>query len=96
MRYLILGVRLLCYLALALVVAGIAAAIVVAQTGGCPRFDEGAVQCISPFYEQLGYFALAVLLSSFVTGVPCDRGGGVPHPPSPPLAPRASLTLLCL
>jgi hypothetical protein len=74
MRYLILVVRLLCYLALAIVVAGILAAIVVAQTGGCPRFDEGAVQCISPFYEQLGYFALAVLLSSFITGLPAIAG----------------------
>jgi hypothetical protein len=74
MRYLILLIKLLCYLALALVVAGIAAAVILKHTGGCPRFDEGAVQCISPFYEQLGYFALAVLLSSFITGLPAVAG----------------------
>ena len=45
-----------------------------AQTGGCPRFDEGAVQCVSPFYENLGYFAMSVLLGSFVIGLPAIAG----------------------
>jgi hypothetical protein len=70
MRYLLLVLKLLCYVALAVVLAGLVAAGIVAQTGGCPRFDEAGVQCISPFYEQLGSFAMAVLLVSVFTGVP--------------------------
>jgi hypothetical protein len=74
MRFLFLALKLLCYIALAVVLAGIAATVFVSKMGGCPRFDEGAVECVSPFYEQLGYFGLAVLLSSFLTGLPAVAG----------------------
>jgi hypothetical protein len=74
MRYLVLLIKILCYLSLAIVLAGVVAAVIVAQTGGCPRFDEAAVQCISPFYENLGYFALTILLSSFLIGLPAIAG----------------------
>ncbi len=70
MRYIVLILKLLCYAALALVLAGIAALVYVTKTGGCPRLDEGAVQCISPFYESLGNFGQGVVLVTAFTGLP--------------------------
>jgi hypothetical protein len=74
MRYLILLLKLICYAALALVVAGIGAIVLVAQGGVCSRLDEGAVECISPFYTNLGMFGLTVALTLVLTGLPALLG----------------------
>ena len=68
MLFLIFG--LASYLALAIVLAAIAAAVIVSRSGGCPRLDEGAVECVSPFYADLGYFSLGVLLAAGFSGLP--------------------------
>lgn len=60
--------RLACYAGLLLVAAGFAA-LYVAQ-GDCPRLDTGAVICNSAWSQDLGNFALSVMLISFFTGVP--------------------------
>ncbi|MFI4996009.1 MAG: hypothetical protein ACHQAQ_09530 [Hyphomicrobiales bacterium] len=70
MRPIVLILKLLCYAALGLLLAGIAALVYVAKTGGCPRFDEGAVECISPFYQSLGNFGEGVVLVTAFTGLP--------------------------
>ena len=62
MRFLGIAVRFVCYAALALVVSGIAALAYVIKTGGCPRLDEGSVECISPFYEAVGGYGVSVCL----------------------------------
>ncbi|MFI5014996.1 MAG: hypothetical protein ACHQAY_21895 [Hyphomicrobiales bacterium] len=70
MRLLILLLKAVSYLALALVSAGIGALVFVAETGLCPRLDEGAVDCVSPFAERLGNFGLGVVLAIVFTGLP--------------------------
>jgi len=70
MRFLGIAVRFACYAALALVVSGIAALVFVIKTGGCPRLDEGSVECISPFYEAVGGYGVSVLLATVFTGLP--------------------------
>lgn len=60
--------RLLCYAGLLLVVAGFVA-LYIAQ-GDCPRLDSGAVICNTAAAQELGNFALGVMLISFFTGVP--------------------------
>jgi hypothetical protein len=74
MHYLVLLVKLVCYAALVFVLAGIGALTFVVETGVCPRLDEGAVECISPFYANLGYFGLGVLLTVVLTGLPAILG----------------------
>jgi hypothetical protein len=70
MRILAILLKLICYAALAFVAAGIAALVFVSQMGGCPRLDEGSVQCISPFYESLGSYGLGIVMVSAFTGLP--------------------------
>src|ERR1700724_2357050 len=70
MRLLILLLKLVCYVALGLVLAGIAALVFVTKMGLCPRLDEGAVECVSPFAESLGNFGLGVVLVTAFTGLP--------------------------
>lgn len=70
MRIIKIGLKLLCYLALAFVGSGVAALVFVAQMGGCPRLDEGAVQCHSPFYHAVGGYGLGVVYASLFTGLP--------------------------
>lgn len=60
--------RIACYAGLLLVAAGFAALYV--AHGDCPRLDSGAVICNTPASQELGNFALSVMLISFFTGVP--------------------------
>ena len=60
--------RLLCYAGLLLVATGFAALYV--AHGDCPRLDTGAVICNTAASQELGNFALSVMLISFFTGVP--------------------------
>jgi hypothetical protein len=74
MRYLLLLLKVVCYAALAFLLAGIAALVIVSQPGVCSRFDEGAINCSSPLYENIGYFGLTALFSSFLIGLPAIAG----------------------
>ena len=60
--------RIACYAGLLLVAAGFAALYV--AHGDCPRLDTGAVICNTAAAQDLGNFALSVMLISFFTGVP--------------------------
>lgn len=62
--------RLLCYVALVVVVAGFGAMIILTSTGVCPQLGTGGVTCATPFYQNLGEFSLAVMLVSVFTGFP--------------------------
>jgi hypothetical protein len=62
--------RLVCYGALAFVTSGIAALAYVSAMGGCPRLDEGSVECITPFYESVGSYGLGVVLATLFAGLP--------------------------
>ena len=62
--------KALCYLALAFVGSGILALVFVSQMGGCPRLDEGAVQCNSDVYYGIGMYGLSVVYLALFTGLP--------------------------
>lgn len=62
--------KAICYLALAFVGSGILALVFVSEMGGCPRLDEGAVQCSSDFYYDVGMYGLSVAYLALFTGLP--------------------------
>ena len=62
--------KLVCYIALIVVTAGVASLIVVSYLGDCPSLNESMVQCRSPFYESLGRFGMGVTLITVFTGLP--------------------------
>ena len=62
--------RLICYLALVVVVLGFATAFILPGTGACSDLGTGGVKCSSPFYQSLGEYALGVMLVSAFTGFP--------------------------
>ena len=66
--YLIL--RLICYCALAIVVAGFASFALLGALDVCPRLDTGSISCNTQFLEGLAEFSLAVMLVSVFTGLP--------------------------
>ena len=70
MRVVAIAFRCLCYLALAFVGSGIAALVLVSHMGGCPRLDEGAIECHSDFYRSVGGYGLGVVYASLFTGLP--------------------------
>jgi hypothetical protein len=70
MRFLGIACRFVCYAALAVVASGIAALVYVVKMGGCPRLDEGSVECISPFYEAVGGYGMSVVMATVFTGLP--------------------------
>lgn len=62
--------RLVCYLALAVVLLGFGASFLLPLTGACSSISTGGVVCSSPFYKQLGDFSLGVMLITVYTGLP--------------------------
>ena len=70
MRWVVGFAKIVCFASLALVAAGVAAMAFVIQTGGCPRYDEGAIECISPTYRSIGDFGFAVVMITVFTGLP--------------------------
>ena len=65
--YLIL--RIVCYLALALIAGSIVALMVVGTFGNCAQGGE-SFDCASPFMQGLGNAANIVMLTSVFTGLP--------------------------
>ena len=62
--------RLICYLALVLVVSGVGSLILVSKLDVCPTLNESQIQCITPFYESLGNYGMGVTLITVFTGLP--------------------------
>ena len=62
--------RLICYPALALMLAAGAALAFVWVNGQCPPFDELGVTCATKFSQRLADFGLAVAVFSALTGIP--------------------------
>ena len=75
---LFLLLRLICYPALAIMLAAGAALAVVWVNGQCPPFDAIGVTCATKFSQALADFGLAVALFSATTGIPAIPAlGGV-------------------
>jgi hypothetical protein len=62
--------RLICYPALAVMLAAGAALGIVWVNGQCPPFDEVGVTCATRFSQRLADFGLSVALFSALTGIP--------------------------
>jgi hypothetical protein len=62
--------RLICYAALALLLAACLALLVVTVNGQCPKSMDFAATCATRFSERLANFSLTVLGPSLDTGVP--------------------------
>ncbi|MEA3025305.1 MAG: hypothetical protein QOF91_590 [Alphaproteobacteria bacterium] len=63
--------RLICYLALAMVVAASLSLIIASVNGQCPRIDSGmGVTCATRFSQWLADFGLAVLGYTLDMGYP--------------------------
>lgn len=70
--------RLICYPALALMLAAGAALAIVSVNGQCPPLDELGVTCATKFSQRLANFGLAVAVYSALTGIPAIPAlGGV-------------------
>ena len=66
---LFLLLRLICYPALAVMLAAGAALAVVWVNGQCPPLDEIGVTCATKFSQALADFGLAIALFSATTGI---------------------------
>jgi hypothetical protein len=62
--------RLICYPALAIVLAAGASLIVISVNGQCPPISEAGVTCATKFSQRLADFGLAVAGFALDTGVP--------------------------
>jgi hypothetical protein len=62
--------RLICYLALAIVLAAGAALIVISVNGQCPPINEIGVTCATKFSQHLADFGLTVASFALDTGLP--------------------------
>ncbi len=62
--------RLICYPALAVMLAAGGALAIVWVNGQCPPFDEVGVTCATKFSQALADFGLAIALYSALTGIP--------------------------
>ncbi|MBX9827716.1 MAG: hypothetical protein K2Y27_22305 [Xanthobacteraceae bacterium] len=67
---LFLLLRLICYPALAAMLAAGVALGVVWVNGQCPPFDEIGVTCATKFSQALADFGLSIALISATTGIP--------------------------
>jgi hypothetical protein len=69
-RALFLLLRLICYPALAVMLAAGVALGIVWVNGQCPPFDEIGVTCATKFSQRLADFGLSIALFSATTGIP--------------------------
>ena len=61
--------RIACHAALLAILAAILTTWAISKAGVCPRFDEAAIECVSPVYEAMASGALTVLIFA-VFGLP--------------------------
>jgi hypothetical protein len=70
--------RLICYPALAVMLAAGLALAIVWVNGQCPPLDEIGVTCAATFSQRLADFGLSIALFSALTGIPAVPAlGGV-------------------
>jgi hypothetical protein len=69
-RALFLLLRLICYPALAVMLAAGVALGIVWVNGQCPPFDEIGETCVTKFSQRLADFGLSIALFSASTGIP--------------------------
>lgn len=62
--------RVVCYVALAIVVSGIGAMVLVSMLDVCPTLHEGGISCNAPIYQHIAEFGMTVLLLTVFTGFP--------------------------
>jgi hypothetical protein len=67
---LFLLLRLICYPALAVMLAAGAALGIVWVNGQCPPLDEVGVTCATKFSQRLADFGLSIAVFSAMTGIP--------------------------
>ena len=70
MRVFRLLLKLTCFAALLFVASGAGALWYVSALEGCPRLDEGAIQCTSPFFESVGTYGMVVVYVTLFTAIP--------------------------
>ena len=68
--------RLICYPALAIVLAAGAALIVISVNGQCPPINEAGVTCATRFSQRLADFGLGVAALTLTTGFPIVLAAG--------------------
>src|SRR5882757_7425368 len=90
--------RLICYPALAVMLAAGAALAIVWVNGQCPPFDEVGVTCATKFSQRLADFGLSIAVFSALTGIPAipgarrrDLPGVRSAPKAPPARPKRAL-----
>jgi hypothetical protein len=66
-RTLLRILKVICYVALGALVAGIA---VLGVLDICPRLDEGGISCVSPAFEVVASIAMAIVLLSVFMVLP--------------------------
>lgn len=62
--------RIVCYAALACVVAGFASLLLLSAAGVCSSLNEGNISCDTPFYTEIAKLGMTVALLSVFTGLP--------------------------
>ena len=62
--------RVICYCALALVVAGFGSFFLLGALDVCPRLDTGEISCNTPFQESVASYGMGIMLISVFTGIP--------------------------
>ena len=62
--------RILCYLALVIVLAGFVSLVFPFVTDNCANQSGGTVSCTNPFYRDMFEFGFTVVMFSIFTGLP--------------------------
>lgn len=70
LRLFMIIARVVCYMVMIIVVAGIFSLFVPFMLGLCRNTPGGTVSCADPFYRQVFEFGFGVVLMSIFTGIP--------------------------
>src|SRR5260370_40112340 len=67
----LLGIlKIICYVAWGVLLAGFVVLAVLGVLDICPRLDEGGISCVSPAFEVIASIAMAIVLLSVFMGLP--------------------------
>jgi hypothetical protein len=66
-RVLLFILKLPCYLALLIVLAGIASLVLVSVLDVCPMLNEGGISCATPFFESIATFGMTIVVMTAFT-----------------------------
>jgi hypothetical protein len=62
--------RSLCYLAFGFLLAGLGTLAFIDASGMCTQLGASAVACLTPLFDRVAQFSVAVVLLSVFTGLP--------------------------